>query len=48
MGNKSSQSNKSNRKFMLINCTYEIIDNSLVQIINDRGKKEINEEIAKK
>ena len=48
MGNKSSQSNKENKKFMLINCSYKIIDNSLVQIINDRGKKEINEEIAKK
>ena len=33
---------------MLIKCTYEIKDNSLVQIINYRGKSEINEEIESK
>ena len=36
------------KEFMLIKCTYEIKDNSLVQIINYRGKSEINEEIESK
>ena len=36
------------KEFMYIKCTYEIIDNSLVQIINYRGKTAINEEIEKK
>ena len=35
-------------ELMYIKCTYEIIDHSLVQIINYRGKTAINEEIEKK
>ena len=36
------------KEFMLIKCIYEIKDNSLVQIINYRGKSEINEEKERK
>ena len=36
------------KELMFIKCTYEIIDNSLIQIINYRGESEINEEIEKK
>ena len=49
--NVSKQSNlilKINKKSPYIKCTYDIKDNNLVQIANDRGEKYINEEIISK
>ena len=45
---KSNENTKTNIGLPLIECTYEIKDTNLVQIINDRGTEKINEEVKSK
>ena len=43
-----SDLNNSNIEFSLIKCIYDIKDNNLTQIINNRGRVDVNKEIESK
>ena len=44
----NSKKSQTEKIGMTIRCTYEIKDNNEIQIINNRDKNDINEEIEKK
>ena len=46
--NKSDQILKKSKGISYIKCTYDIKDNNFIQILNNRGEININEEIESK